>query len=112
MITKKEKIAVQIIYEEYKKDNNSDKIYMKTDELISKSSGRLSLPDLHALILHGHSQYIGFHGVADTMVKISPAGISYMEDKPMRIINNIAFWIFGVSSVIAAIYAALTYYFR
>jgi len=110
MITKKEKIAIQIVYEEYKKNKNPNKIYMKTNELIDKSCGRLSLPDLHALILHGNSQYIGFHVVDCSVVNIKPMGISYMEGKSIRIVRSIAFWVFGVSSLVAAIYSILSFY--
>lgn len=112
MPTEKEKIAIQLIYNEYKTEKKSDKIYIKSEELINKSAGCLTLSDLHALILHGKSQYIGFHGASDSMVKILPAGISYMEGKCLRILNSIAFWVFGLSAVVAAIYAFLTYYYR
>lgn len=111
MITEKEKIVLEIIFEEYKKDKNSDKSYMKSDELVNKSHGRLVLPDLHSLILSGHSQYIYFRA-SDTLVGITPTGIAYMEGKKGRILKDIAFWIFGLSAILAALYAALTYYFK
>lgn len=109
MITKKEKIAIQIIYGEYEKDKNPEKIYMDTNELLEKSNGKLSLPDLDALILHGNSQYIGFLDVAGNRVKLNPAGIAYMETTLKRILNTIAFSIFGISAIVAAIFAVLTY---
>ncbi|MBU1102729.1 hypothetical protein KJ853_03695 [Patescibacteria group bacterium] len=112
MITEKEKIAIQIIYREYKKDKSPEKIYMETNELLKKSGGGLSLPDLHALILHGNSQYIGFLDVAGNKVKLNPVGIAYMEAKLKRILTTIAFWVFGVAAIIAVTFAALTYYYK
>lgn len=112
MPTEKEKIALKLIYNQYKIEKNSDMIYIGTEDLLCKSANSLTLPDLHALILHGKSQYIGFHGTGDSMVKILPAGISYMEGRCLRLINSLAFWVFGLSSVVAALYAILTYYFK
>ncbi len=112
MITKKEKLAIQIIYREYKKDKNPEKIYMETNELLKKSNGSLSLPDLHVLILHGNSQYMGFLDVAGNKVKLNPAGIAYMEAKSKRILTTIAFWVFGISAIVAATFAVLTYYHK
>jgi len=112
MISKKEKIAIQIIYEEYKKDKNPKNVYMDTNVLIDRSQGKLSLLDLHALILHGNSEYVGFLDASNSRIVLKPAGISYMENKANRIMLNIAFWIFGISSFIAALYSILAFYLK
>jgi len=110
MISKKEKIAIQIIYEEYKKDKNPENLYMDTNELIDRSHGKLSLPDLYALISHGNSQYVGFLDVVGSRMVLKPLGISHIENKPIRIMRNITFWVFGISSLAAAIYSILAFY--
>jgi hypothetical protein len=106
-MTKKEKIAAEIIYKEYKKYNSSDKMYLKTDELISKSCGELRLSDLHSMILHGASEYVGFHGASDSVVKISQKAIDYFENKTLNYIKE---WVVIISSLLAAIFGIFSYF--
>jgi hypothetical protein len=110
MITEKEKIAIAIMYEKYKKDEEAGKSYMLVSELLHRANNRLSMEDLYGLILHGDSQYIGFLDAACGRMKLKPSGIAYMEARVARTVNTIAFWTFGLSAIIAAIYAVLTYY--
>ena len=110
MITEKEKLVVKIIYTEYKKNKDPYKLYMLTSELIDKSCGKLTVPDLQALILHGKSKYINFLDSIGEKVQLNPIGISYMEDRLKNIVQIIGFWIFGVPFFIAAIYGILAYY--
>ena len=112
MITRKEKIAIKIIFNRYKKNKDPNLLCIETKELIDNSDGQLSLSDLQGLILHGNSKYLNFLDVPGYRVIIKPEGIAYMEDSCKRIINSTFFYIFGISSVIAGIYAVLTYYFK
>mgnify|MGYP001567159276 CR=1 FL=1 len=108
MITQKEKTAIEIIYE--KSYKLSGEILYKTDALIEHSAGKLNKTDLDRMINHNNSRYIGWYGVTDSNVRITQDGISYVEGKRGRWVKEGAFWIFGISALIAGIYAMMTYY--
>ncbi len=110
MISKKEKIAIKIIYTEYELKKDPYKLYMETSDLLKKSKGKLTLPDLHAIILHGKSQYINFLDAMGDKVHLNPAGVAYSEDWLVRFFSLVGFGINLVASLIAAIFAVLAYF--
>ncbi|MFA6520359.1 MAG: hypothetical protein WCT44_01995 [Candidatus Paceibacterota bacterium] len=101
-MTKKEKIATKIMYEEYKKSNSTN---MQYGEVANRSSGKLTGPDIYQMVNYGRSLYFRWGDSGGTILILTPEGIEYMEKEPWRIAEKWGFWIFGVSSVLAAIFS-------
>jgi hypothetical protein len=103
-MTKKEKMVSEVLFKEYKK---SDSMTMKWPELVSGLKGKLTGPETAALVYK--SRYFAWDGTPEIFVAITPEGINYMENYKSNIAEKWGFWIFGIFSILAAIFSFLSY---